>query len=75
MSTRRDYVPSREKNLAARMKEGASLQDGLAGKVIAQKDGARYRTYRDADGTQHPEKKYQGSNGEMCWGSGSEDDS
>jgi len=75
MSTRRDYVPSREKNLAARMKEGASLKDGLAGRTVAQKDGAHYRTYRDADGTQHPEKKYRGSNEMDSWMNPVQDDS
>tara|TARA_R110000803_G_scaffold48126_1_gene100010 strand:- start:260 stop:478 length:219 start_codon:yes stop_codon:yes gene_type:complete len=65
MSTRRDYVPSREKNLKERMDSGASLSEGLAGRTEVQKDGARYRTYVNADGSEDYSKKYQGNGGFM----------
>lgn len=73
MSTRRDYVPSREKNLAARMKQGGSIADGLAGQTVVQKDGAHYRTYRNADGSFNASKRYTGTNDSMDWGMGEDD--
>lgn len=68
MGQRRDYVPSREKNLTERMDQGSSLSDGLAGRVTAQKDGAHYRTYRDANGQEDRGKKYRGTNDDNDWG-------
>ena len=62
MSTRRDYVPSRERNLKPRMDSGASLKEGLAGRTEVQKDGARYRTYVNEDGSENVAKKYTGTN-------------
>ena len=62
MSTRRDYVPSRESNLKSRMDKGASLSEGLAGRTVVQKDGARYRTYVNADGSENVAKKFTGTN-------------
>lgn len=56
-----DYVPTREKNLGDRMDEGASLEDGLAGRTKVQKRGARYRAYRDNSGNEVQGKQWEGS--------------
>lgn len=55
----RDYIPSRERDLTERMKSGASLEDGLAGRVTVQQKGAYYRDYSEK-GESRPDKKYQG---------------
>jgi hypothetical protein len=59
MNKDRDYVPKRERNLKERMAEGASVKDGLSGRVTAQHDGVHYRTYIE-EGKEAPEKKYRG---------------
>lgn len=56
---KRDYIPSRERDLTERMKSGASLEDGLAGRVTAQQKGAYYRDYTEK-GEPRPDKKFQG---------------
>jgi len=57
---KRDYEPCRERNLKERMDKGASLEDGLAGRVTAQHEGVPYRTYIE-NGKPTPEKKWRGN--------------
>ena len=42
------------------MDKGASLEDGLAGRVTAQHEGVPYRTYIE-NGKPTPEKKWRGN--------------
>lgn len=59
MNKNRDYLPKCETNVPARMAEGASVSEGLSGRMTAQQKGAHYRTYLE-DGKPKPEKKYEG---------------
>lgn len=58
---KRDYVPCREKNLDARMKQGGSVKDGLSGRAEAQKEGVSYRKYLSQDGSEDTMKKWTGN--------------
>lgn len=55
----RDYIPTRERGAGERMKANSSMQDGLSGRIEADKRGARYREYYEK-GVRTPEKKFQG---------------
>lgn len=61
MKHNRDYEMPCEENLASRIASSASVEDGLAFRVTAQKPGAAYRTYHKADGSEDHGKKYRGT--------------
>lgn len=59
MNKDRDYLPKCERNVSERMSQGASLSDGVSGRMTVQQKGAPYREYFEA-GQRRPEKKWQG---------------
>lgn len=59
MNKDRDYLPKCERNVSDRMSEGASLSDGVSGRMTASQKGAQYREYFEK-GQKRPEKKWRG---------------